>query len=166
MENKKPQISQTEALRIFTYDNGKLFWKINPSYNIKAGTEAGTLKDNGYRIISYKGVSYRTHHLVYFMFRGEYPKQIDHINAVRDDNRIENLRLANNSENQWNRGLNKCNTTGYKNVMWVERLKKYTVAIAVNSKSKHIGVFKDLQSAIEAATAARMQLHGNFARSI
>jgi hypothetical protein len=165
-KTNSPQISQAEVLDIFTYSDGKLLWKISPAYKIKPGSEAGTLRKNGYRVVAYKGKDYRTHHLVYLMFNGEYPKQIDHVNTVRDDNRIENLRLATNSENQWNKGLNANNTTGYKNIKWVQRLHKYVVAIAVNAKSKHVGVYVTLQDAIEAAANARNKMHGTFARSV
>ena len=165
-KENSPQISQQEALELFTYSDGKLLWKVSPAYRIKAGTEAGSVRENGYIVIAYKKHFYRAHHLVYLMFNGEYPKQIDHVNTVRDDNRIENLRLATDSENQWNRSLNANNTTGHKNVKWVQRLRKYVVAIAINAKSKHIGVYVNLQDAIEAAANARNQLHGSFARSI
>ena len=37
------------------------------------------------------------------MFHGYWPDQVDHINNVRDDNRIANIRAANNSINARNR---------------------------------------------------------------
>lgn len=59
---------------------------------------------NGYCRYNLKGKLYSTHRLVYETFIGEIPegKIIDHINGIRDDNRIENLRCISQSENMNN----------------------------------------------------------------
>lgn len=163
-KDNKPQISQQEVLDLFTYSDGKLWWKVSPAYRIKVGTEAGTVRKNGYRVVAYKGNRCRVHHLVYFMFTGVYPNQIDHVNTVRDDNRIENLREATGSENQWNRKIGTNNKTGFKNVKWVERIKRYMVSINSNNKCMRIGAFTNLELACLAATEARNLYHGKFAR--
>ena len=43
------------------------------------------------------------HRLVWALVYGKFPKQIDHINGNPKDNRIENLREVNQSENDMNR---------------------------------------------------------------
>lgn len=46
----------------------------------------------------------QAHRVAWFLHYGSWPKdQIDHINGIRDDNRINNLRDVNNRENQLNR---------------------------------------------------------------
>ena len=69
---------------------------------IKYGKEVGYLdKSTGYRYVEINGISYYSHRLIWFMHYGTWPKgQIDHINGIKDDNRIENLREATASENQ------------------------------------------------------------------
>ena len=43
------------------------------------------------------------HRLVFFLVYGRFPKEIDHINGIKTDNRIENLREVNRSENEVNK---------------------------------------------------------------
>jgi hypothetical protein len=165
-DNTKPHLSYEEAIRIFEYRDGKLYWRIKPRYQTCIGTEAGYVNKRGYRAVGWNKRLYRAHRIVFLMHYGYMPEQIDHINGNRDDNRIENLREATASQNQWNRGANIKNATGHKNIKWVDRLKKFVVAIAIEKRSKHIGVYADLESALQAASAARSNLHGEFARTV
>ena len=66
-------------------------------------TLVGTYR-NGYIRVSIKGKSYSVHRLVYETFNGKIPKNmvLDHINGIRDDNRLENLRCVSQSENMYN----------------------------------------------------------------
>ena len=45
----------------------------------------------------------RLHHMVWVVVHGRLPTQIDHINGDKTDNRLENLREVNRSENDANR---------------------------------------------------------------
>jgi len=79
--------------------NGKI-------YN-KHGKEIGGKHSTGYRIVFIKNretnkfKSYYVHRLIWITFNGEMPKgyEIDHINCIRDDNRLENLRLVTHKKN-------------------------------------------------------------------
>lgn len=66
----------------------------------------GSKDKDGYVILKIKGRQYKAHRLIFAMFNGRLPKEeIDHINRNRSDNRIENLRECNRSENVMNSTL-------------------------------------------------------------
>jgi hypothetical protein len=55
----------------------------------------GSYDKDGYLILKIKGKQFKAHRIVWLLNNGEFPEmEIDHINRVRTDNRIENLRLA------------------------------------------------------------------------
>lgn len=80
-------------------DTGHLTWLKGPKKLSRAGTVD---KDRGYRMVFVKGKKYREHRLIWFMVHGEWPEQVDHINRIKDDNRLSNLRDVNNFDNSQN----------------------------------------------------------------
>lgn len=89
----------------------------------------------------------------------------DHKNSNTLDNRCNNLRAANYSENQHNRGKSPKNTSGYKGVSWRKGEKKWIAAIRLHGKSIHLGYFSTPVEAHDAYAKAANELHGNFART-
>lgn len=146
--------------QVFEYKNGHLYWKINKQ-GINAGNKAGTIDySRPYVRITLHGKKYQEHHLIFLMFYGVLPKQIDHVNNIKNDNRIENLRVCTHSENQ-------CNTKPknlHKNVSFYKKTKKWQVQIKVNKKTLHFGYFDNLELADLVAHEARDLYHGKFAR--
>lgn len=60
----------------------------------------GSLDKDGYLIIKIKTRQFKAHRIAWFLFYGEMPdREIDHLNHIRTDNRIENLRLADRKSN-------------------------------------------------------------------
>lgn len=68
------------------------------------GRTAGTLDKEGYWAVQLKGKKLRCHRVVWELCNGPVPAGyvLDHINRMRSDNRIENLRLATVSDNNCN----------------------------------------------------------------
>ncbi len=89
---------------------------------------------------------------------------VDHINLDTLDNRRENLRVATNSQNQYNKPLQKNNTSGYKGVTYFKQFGKWVARIRVNNKSIYLGVFDTPEAAADARKIAAIELHGEFAR--
>lgn len=108
------------AHSMFHYKRGKLYWKDTMGSRALEGIEAGSVTYEGYRRITVARKEYRTHRLIFLMHHGYMPEIVDHINGVRDDNRIENLRAATINENCYNCKLSKSNKSGVKGVYWVK----------------------------------------------
>lgn len=91
------------------------------------------------------------HRLVFEAFIGEIPKgfNIDHINRDNSDNRVENLRLATQSQNVANTLKAKNKTSQYKGVSRTEN-GRWLAGIKVNGKSISLGTY---DTEIEAAYA-------------
>jgi hypothetical protein len=170
-----PQGVLNELLR-FDEDTGLLYHKERPremfsrekdwkTWNTAwAGKVAGT-KTLGYIQINTCGSLYRAHRVIWVMVYGEIPEdaEIDHINGIRDDNRLVNLRLASKSVNMHNLLGISTNTSGYKNIEWVEKHKGWVVGIGDNGVSYHFGYYSDLEEAKRVARYARAALCGRYA---
>ena len=126
----------------------------------KVSTVAGTRQNHGYIVITVDGRRYMAHRLAWLYQYGEWPtNDIDHINEIKDDNRIVNLREATRAQNMQNVRLHKHNTSGYKGVSWLSRRGKWRAYIFVNYKQQHIGLFNSADAAREARVNAEKQWH-------
>lgn len=150
--------SQALLQELFFYDpvTGHLINK-KPRAGVTRNSRAGSTDTHGYRQVKINGVLYLEHRLIWVMQYGKEPScQLDHINRVRDDNRLENLRLAPNNEvdNAQNMGLRVNNTSGVRGVSWIRRLNKWQVQIQTGRKKQHVGMYECLLDAIAARLAA------------
>ncbi len=165
----------------FQYDDGRLFWLERPrchfrtehgwkSSNVRdSGNEAGTASMIRGRIQWMVGMNcsmfYRSI-VVWAMHHGEWPKSpfmIDHKDRNPLNDRIDNLRVATRSQNQWNSVIASSNTSGYKGVWWDASKKKWVAAIRVNGKRIYLGCFQDPSEACAAYVKAAIEYHGEFA---
>lgn len=146
---------KTRLNYLFEYNNGHIYWK-NKSSNmsrIVLGSKAGyrRCKDN-YLGITINSKSYLIHRIIYIMYYGDIPNnlEIDHINGICDDNRIENLRLINSSENNFNR----------KNVKGCKLKRgKYESNIDVYGRRIYLGTFNTEKQGIECYQKAKQKYH-------
>ena len=83
-------------------------------------------------------------------------KHIDHINRVRTDNSITNLRVVTNAENCKNRGKSSANTSGVTGVCWNKHKDRWEARCGLNGKKISLGYFKDISVAEEAVKTFRM----------
>jgi hypothetical protein len=156
---------QQRYLELFDYADGKLYWREDRGSKKCKGNVAGTLNNNGYIRVRIRelGNSTCVHQVVFCMHHGYIPDCIDHINGMKDDNRIENLRAVTKQQNSYNGKIRTHNTSGFKNVSWNKRLEKWGVSITVNYKRKFVGLFEDLELAQLVAMEARNKYHGVYA---
>lgn len=145
----------------FDYHEDGYFIRKYAKGGSKVGDIAGDVRNDGYKRISWRGKRYLEHHLVWLYHHGEIPTfNIDHINRIRSDNRIENLRLCKNNQkdNMQNRGLGSNNKSGHTGVCWSQREKRWKSYIKLNGQKKHLGTFLKKEDAIHKRIEAEKQL--------
>lgn len=91
-------------------------------------------------------------------------KLIDHKNGNGLDNRRENLRICNYSQNGANQKPQKNCSSKYKGVWWNKWDKRFQAAIKKNGKRTYLGYFDDEVEAAKAYDKKAKELFGEFAR--
>jgi hypothetical protein len=155
-------ITQGILKEMFTYKDGKLFWKIRKAVCTIIGEEAGSTDIRGYCNISIDHKKYKTHRLIFLLHHGYLPEYIDHIDGNPTNNRIENLRECTAAQNQWNQKENTRNTSGIKGVAWHKRVKQWQARVCVSGVRHYLGYFRSPELAAKAVKEFREQYHGDF----
>lgn len=159
-----------ERLReVLDYDptTGIFVWKKTLARRAPAGSKAGVVV-KGRRKYLCIGIDNRRFHasrLAWFYVHGVWPTtHIDHRDNDALNNRLENLREANDSQNQANRGKNKNSTSGYKGVYWDKSSGRWAANIWKNYQKIWLGCHDTPELAYAAYCAATRKLNGEFAR--
>lgn len=150
-------ITQEKLKKRLSYDakTGKFIWRESTNSSIAIGSSAGSESVRGYTVIGIDGAGYRAHRLAWLYVHGEWPEsEIDHINHIKSDNRIDNLRVVSRDENNRNRSKSKNNTWGVTGVYWRKDFNRWTASISSNNKQQHLGLFQDKFEAICARKSA------------
>lgn len=157
-------IKHEELLRAMTYNPQTGIFSWNKSRRgIRDKNNAGCVTKRGYVNIYINNKKYLAHRLAWFYVHGEWPaEQIDHINGRKDDNSIDNLRLANGCENQLNRRKDCRNTSGIKGVCWHKNNKKWQAQTSVNGKEYYLGQYTNIKDAERAVIDFRNKHHKEF----
>lgn len=156
-------ITQKQVTELFEYRDGDLIRKTSPANRVKTGDIAGTLTTNGYIAITISAKIYYAHRLIFLYHHGYLPKEIDHRDENKSNNRIENLRECTRSQNTFNTKLMSTNTSGHKGVGWIKRDKMWEAKIRVNGKIIFLGYFDDKEVAAQVVKIERIKLHKEFA---
>lgn len=142
-----------EVKNVFEYRDGSLIRK--------STGKRGYTRPDGYVYVRLNGKAYGEHRLIFLLFTGEWPQQVDHINGNPSDNRIENLRAATHAQNCMNR---KPSGSAAKGCYWQPKRRKWIAQIGFNNIRKTIGYFDQLEDAKIAYASAAHEIHGQFAR--
>lgn len=150
-----------EALR---YDplSGALYWRVCAARRVVVGEEAGCVNRFGYRVVRLDNRLYRAHRLAWLLSYGEWPQgDLDHVNGLRDDNRLRNLREVGRAGNAQNiRNARPQSKTGVLGVSVHRGTGRYRAAISYpGTPSKHLGLFDTVEEASAAYLAAKRVLH-------
>lgn len=144
------EITQKDVTELLNYDieTGLFTWK-KQRRGIQVGKPLGTDNGFGYLRITVLGQSCYAHRLAWLYVNGEWPtEQIDHINGIRGDNRICNLRSVTNEENAQNK-------TKAKGVSWHKKANKWQAHACIRKSNKYLGLFNSYEQARQAYLNAK-----------
>ena len=173
----KPRTSIARVKELLRYEpeTGSLHWVIavgggNRGKRVRAGSPAGCVrrtKENGtcYRSVSIDGKRYPSTHVIWALVHGHWPKHtIDHANGDTLDDRLENLREATHSQQQWNKGKSKVNTSGFKGVSPYGTKWRWHIKVD-NKMSWSKQSWDTAEEAFEDRKRALAAFHGEFSNS-
>lgn len=168
MEIAKELPDQDTLRRLFDYcpASGKLIWRYNPSKTMQvngrmAGKYAGSIDKKGYVRVHLNGKQYPAHRIIWKLAYGEIPTDlmIDHIDGDPKNNRLDNLRLCTNSQNQFNRG----NTSKKDRPKGVYKARgKFKAEITINKQRIYLGSFPTVEQAEQRYNEFAADHHGEF----
>lgn len=151
---------------VYEPDTGLLRWKVRQARCVEVGGKAGHITKFGYLRVAINGRRYSCHRVAWAMHYGAWPDcDLDHINGVRNDNRIANLRLATRSQNSCNRKRSTRNkVSGVKGVSFVpnKRRRRWRAHIRCDGRAYALGHYDCLGQAARAYHEAALWLHGEF----
>lgn len=129
----------------------KEIWKAVFFYICKGYNICGITIDGKFKLCKKHRLVYKFHNPAWDIFDSSMDNHIDHINGIRDDNRIENLRVVTNQQNNWNQVRAKGYTKRPNG--------KYQVLISLNDKKIYIGTYDTEQEAHTAYLEAKLKYH-------
>lgn len=149
----------------YNSDTGSFRWKVASAARIKPDSTAGSLDNHGYIKITIKRKLFKAHRLAWLYVFGEMPNgQVDHINGDRSDNRIQNLRIVSNKQNQENVGPRSNNSTGFRGVSFNKKSGKYEAYITNNRKKTSLGMFDSPELAASVSAQRRADIFTHQAK--
>jgi hypothetical protein len=129
-----------------------------------ANKKAGCISSNGYIDIRLNDIRLAGHIVAWRMTYDEIPFIVDHINHIRHDNRICNLRNATHAESCHNVSLRKDNVSGSRGVSFTKSLNPFRAYITVNcGKQINLGYHSTVEMAKKARDKAEAEYFGEFA---
>lgn len=160
-------IDHARLLQVLKYDpeTGIFTWLEKISIKVVVGRAAGGTNVGGYTVISLFGQFYYAHRLAWFYMTGEWPKQIDHADGDRSNNRFANLRRATHIQNILNAKMAKNNTSGFKGVSWHKGAGKWMVQTYIDGVKIYLGLYEDPAEGYRAYERAVNNTHPEFLRA-
>ncbi len=141
---------------------GDCVWVYCPEHPGSVGRIAGSVRKDGYLKISVKGRKLAGAHIAWFLYGGKWPDlDLDHINGIRSDNRIDNLRLATQQQNSANmKGHGR-----YLKGVYKASPNRFGAQIRVDNILYQLGLFRTEEAAHAAYIQAAQRYFGDFARA-
>lgn len=145
----------------YNQHTGIFIWKTNAAKNIKMGTIAGSVDSDGYICIGINKKLYLAHRLAWLYIYNELPKNnIDHINGIKNDNRISNLKDVSQRQNGQNRKEHRNNRLV--GCYFNKNRNKWQAQIKINKNQIYLGLYNTEQEAHDAYIQKIKQLEGEY----
>jgi len=173
MAQRRELISHDELKRLLAYDEhtGNFTWRVYRGRGARVGDRAGSPDEHGYVNIVIGQVKYKAHRLAWFYANLAWPvDDIDHINHIKGDNRLSNLRCATRSQNLANR-RDYVSSTGFRGVTTTRTSSgrvRYVAQIGyispLEGKQVHrfLGHYDTPEEAHEVYELAAKMIHGEY----
>jgi hypothetical protein len=154
-EYREIELFETK-LRVYPNGNMMRLIKVTNQFGKKGEWKLVNVKpDNGYLRFKIKGKMVRCHRIVGYAYLGldidDLSREIDHINRIRNDNRVDNLQIVTNQQNMFN--------TGAKGYSFVKSRNKYRAEIMLNGKKIYLGYYDTEEEAATAYQTAKLIHH-------
>lgn len=166
-DKKTIRPTREQVLSLFSYDaeSGNFIWAVD-RFHMRSGMVAGSGNGRGYIRLKIGSERYLAHVVAWFLETGLWPQsRIDHRDGDGGNNRISNLRLATQAQNQANKKISSRNKCGLKGVCLDKRRGKYKAEITKGRRQKFLGYFATAADAHAAYARAAVEVHGEFARA-
>lgn len=145
--------------RLFIYADGVLYNRFTTGRR-SMGINKCDCSWKGYGYLDYNNKRYQISRIIFKMFNNYLPPEIDHIDHNTLNNKIENLRGATRTQNQWN-SVNKGGSSNYKGVYHKDN--GWAANITANGDRFFLGCFDTEKDAALAYNKKAIELHGDFA---
>lgn len=152
-------LTQDILHELFEYRDGVLYNRFSRGPRAIKGAPAGGINPStGYMRVAINGRIYQISRLIYTMHHGVIPEgmQIDHINGEKLDNRVENLRVATPTQNEWNK----------QRVGVRFESGKWRAKFTYQNKQYHIGMFDTREKAETAYLKTVSKYRQEFIRGV
>ena len=155
------KLTQDRLKQLVSYDpeSGLIRWAGEKRSRVKIGALVGSKMKKGYLRAGIDKRLYMCHVIAWLYVYGDFPEgQIDHINGVKDDNRISNLRISTPSGNAQNKKHARSDSkSGLMGALrsggsWIARL-------TTNGETTYLGKFKSPEDASKAYINAKRRFH-------
>lgn len=171
MRYEQPSVAVARLHELLQYDpeTGLLHWKVRRNQYAVVGAVAGhkaNCRGKLYFRVRIDNALIMGHWIAWAMAYGAWPDdQIDHEDGDGLNNRLTNLKVKPQAENNRNAAIRRDNKTGVCGVV-TTRSGNYVAHIRCDGRLKHLGTFKNLEDAAAARreAAASIGFHPNHGR--
>lgn len=169
--NREIPISQLREAVEYNQYSGEILWKARPRHHFKsdrgwnssnkryAGKPAGTIRNDGYKVITLAGVGLYSHRVAFALHYGMWPKaELDHIDRNPQNNCIANLCEVSHAGNMRNQSRKKHNSSGITGISRNTKSGNWLAYIQDRGSHRHLGTFSCLAHAMQARKSAMASL--------